>query len=60
MHALRQIEIIVPDKELLVSFSKTINPIFQKIQTNNSQIQSLSKTRDKLLPKLMSGEVRVV
>lgn len=60
MHALRQIEIIIPDKELLISFSKTVNPIFQKIQTNLLQIQSLSKTRDTLLPKLMSGEVRVV
>ena len=26
---------------------------------NNNQIQSLNKTRDTLLPKLMSGQVRV-
>jgi hypothetical protein len=30
-----------------------------KIFNNYQQVQSLSKTRDELLPKLMSGEVRV-
>ena len=33
--------------------------IFEKIKNNTSQIQTLSKTRDTLLPKLMSGEIRV-
>ena len=31
----------------------------EKISENMFQIQSLTKTRDILLPKLMSGEVRV-
>ncbi|MFH1097474.1 MAG: hypothetical protein ABH886_02040 [Candidatus Desantisbacteria bacterium] len=32
---------------------------WQKIQANNLQIHTLSRLRDTLLPKLMSGEVRV-
>jgi type I restriction enzyme S subunit len=36
------------------SFGKTVNPMF-----NLSQIQTLSKLRDTLLPKLMKGEIRV-
>lgn len=60
MHALRQIQIIIPTQQKLMEFSWIINPLFNKMQTNNSQIQSLSKTRDTLLPKLMSGEMRVV
>jgi type I restriction enzyme, S subunit len=60
MHALRLIQIIIPTEQKIKEFSYVMNPIFHKIQTNNSQIQSLSKTRDTLLPSLMSGEVRVV
>lgn len=52
---------LLPDywKESLDNFQKIIEPIFQKIKTNSEEIESLSKTRDQLLPKLMSWEVRV-
>ena len=36
-----------------------VQPIDQKIYTNEKQIQTLTKTRDTLLPKLMSGKLRV-
>jgi len=35
------------------------NQIFEKVDSNTNQIQTLEKIRNKLLPKLMSGEVRV-
>ena len=38
---------------------KAVNPIFSKIKTNQQQIRTLEKLRDTLLPKLMSGRVRV-
>ena len=38
---------------------KAINPIFSKIKTNHQQISPLEKLQDTLLPKLMSGEVRL-
>ena len=53
------IEIVIPDAKKLYSFSKITNPIFKKVLDNDKQIQSLTKTRDTLLPKLMSGQVRV-
>ena len=40
-------------------FNKYAKSSFIKIQSNNSQIQSLQTTRDTLLPKLMSGQLRV-
>jgi type I restriction enzyme, S subunit len=58
MH-LRQIEMMIPNNEILEKFSETVNPIFQKMSDNFSQIQSLARSRDELLPRLMSGEVRV-
>lgn len=47
------------DTETLIAFKATIRPIFKKIESNTIQIQTLSKLRDTLLPKLMNGEVRV-
>ena len=51
--------IIIPDQETLNQFDLVIKPLFNKIRANSEQIQTLSSTRDQLLPKLMSGEVRV-
>ena len=57
--AVSQIFIPRPPDEVLSSFNKKVKPLFTKIQFNTSQIQTLDKLRDTLLPKLMSGEVRV-
>ena len=46
-------------EENIVSFSKQISPFFNKVVCNLGQIRQLEKMRDSLLPKLMSGEVRV-
>lgn len=51
--------VILPDQETLSKFDLVIKPLFNKIKQNSEQIQTLSATRDQLLPKLMSGEVRV-
>lgn len=52
-------DFIIPSVEKAQEFSKQAKPILKKISNNNSQIQSLSKTRDELLPRLMKGEIRV-
>jgi type I restriction enzyme S subunit len=56
---LRQFETIIASKNDFKAFDNIIKPIFTKIYNNALQIQSLTKTRDTLLPKLMSGQVRV-
>jgi len=57
---IKEIKILVPNDELITSFQSLINPVFQKIRLNTLEIQTLEKLRDTLLPKLMSGEVRVM
>lgn len=52
-------EILIPGDEILEEFNEIILDFDNKINFNNSQIQSLARTRDELLPKLMRGEVRV-
>lgn len=48
-----------PDEATLLKFQTVIEPIFTKLLENAKQIQTLENLRDTLLPKLMSGEVRV-
>ena len=56
---LKSWNMIVPDTETMKNFNKILMPVFEKIKNNASQIQTLTKTRDTLLPKLMSGKIRV-
>lgn len=55
-----KIPVMYPDQSVLESFNRDIEPIFDKIFVNQSQIRTLEKLRDTLLPKLLSGEVRVI
>ncbi|MCM4161692.1 restriction endonuclease subunit S [Antarcticibacterium flavum] len=53
------IEILKPDEETLQKFSEMTTSIFSKILQNQEENQTLTQLRDTLLPKLISGEVRV-
>lgn len=57
--AFRTLDFLIPPKEKLKNFDEEIEPLFQKIKSNTQQIRTLTQLRDTLLPKLMSGEVRV-
>lgn len=50
---------IISNQEYINKITETIDPIFTKILDSLYQIQSLSNSRDELLPRLMRGEVRV-
>ena len=49
----------MPTLDRVQEFNHLVTPNFSKINQNKKQIQTLEKLRDNLLPKLMSGEVRV-
>ena len=49
----------IPPLELLDNYDEQAKRFVSKITNNSLQIQTLEKLRDNLLPKLMSGEVRV-
>ncbi len=57
--SISKLPIINPGKKLIIEYSDTVRPIHQKININLKQIQTLEKLRDTILPKLMSGEVRI-
>jgi type I restriction enzyme S subunit len=52
-------EIIRPTKDYLDSFLKFSKVFLQTIKENQIKINTLTAIRDTLLPKLMSGEVRI-
>lgn len=49
----------VPSQSELQEMTSSFEPLMDKLITNLKQIQTLENLRDTLLPKLMSGEVRV-
>lgn len=46
-------------EKVLQRFSEATNPLMEKIEANKRESRTLSGTRDLLLPKLMSGEIRL-
>ncbi|MDY0130225.1 MAG: restriction endonuclease subunit S, partial [Methanosarcina vacuolata] len=52
-------KMIVPETDVLDLFNIYLNNIYQKIQMNEEQSRVLGSIRDYLLPKLMSGKIRV-
>lgn len=56
---IRNLKIPILDKKNLREFDTTVTPLFDKITKNFEEIYCLSKLRDTLLPKLMSGEIDV-
>ena len=48
-----------PDSPLSAAFDDSVTPFLMQIKNNLEQIKSLTKIRDSLLPKLLSGEIEV-
>lgn len=55
----RTLNVLIPPIEILYEFEELIKPFMEKKAFLNSQSDSLMNIRDTLLPKLMSGEIRV-
>ena len=58
-NGLGDMDIIIPQDNILLEFHKLVFPIIEKIRDSYLEINKLSKLRDILLPKLMSGEIDV-
>ena len=57
--AISEINILIPPNNILDNYSSLVIPMLELKKLIYIQIQTLTKTRDTLLPKLMSGEIRV-
>jgi type I restriction enzyme S subunit len=52
-------EVLIPPGPILARFEERIGPMRERIAHNERESRTLAAMRDALLPKLMSGEVRV-
>ena len=51
--------IMLPDEDILTEFRRKIKPVFNATRDYLFKIEKLTEARDRLLPKLMSGEIEV-
>ena len=57
--AIMNLPILVPSSSVMEAFDNVFNPICFRIESLQEQIDVASEARDRLLPKLMSGEIEV-
>ena len=58
MH-LKQMKLVCPPIDLLAHYDAICRPLFEKIVANRARIQTLATLRDTLLPRLISGQLRL-
>jgi type I restriction enzyme S subunit len=56
--SLKTVPILIPEKQVVQRFDKTIEPFIALIFMNVKEARVLEQIRDALLPKLLSGEIR--
>lgn len=52
-------KILIPKIDIVNEYTLIMDSIFQKMNSNASEIQILTQLRDTLLPKLMTGKIKV-
>lgn len=55
----KELKIAVPDSKILIAFEEITEPLVSKIFANANLITTLSNLRDTLLPRLISGQLRI-
>jgi type I restriction enzyme S subunit len=55
----KELDFLFMDEVVLEKFDEVIEPLFAKLLRNSREMAALARLRDALLPKLMSGELRV-
>lgn len=57
--AFRPLRMVVPPAEQLREFGELARPLFDLMAAQEAEARTLSRVRDALLPKLVSGELRI-
>ena len=55
----REIPILVPSSDVMTAFQEQISPVFVMLKNSEQQTRTLSTLRDTLLPRLISGQLRL-
>ena len=52
-------QLVIPTDDIMIMYNELAEPMFRQVNRIQSQIRLLTEARDRLLPKLMSGEISV-
>ncbi len=55
----KSLKIIIPEESILKKFDEIVSPLFKDVGKNEQESRRLASLRDTLLPKLMSGEIKI-
>ena len=55
----RPILVAIPSRKILKVYEDVVSPLYDRIVTNTKEAELLAQTRDILLPRLVSGEIRL-
>lgn len=56
---IKNIDFLYPNKEAFKTFNQNVGDLFERIKVNALENESLKQIRDYLLPKLITGEIRI-
>lgn len=55
----KELKLLVPSKHVLMRFDEITSPLVSTIFSNSKQARTLTQLRDTLLPRLISGQMRL-
>ncbi|MBA6129869.1 restriction endonuclease subunit S, partial [Pseudomonas juntendi] len=55
----KELKLLVPNEQVLIGFDELCSPLIDKIFSNSKQSRTLTQLRDTLLPRLISGQLRL-
>lgn len=56
---IRKVKTVIPEIELIKKYSQLVRPMFEETRNLQQQTQNLKQTRDLLLPRLISGKLKI-
>ena len=56
---IHRFQVVIPTKDVINEFQQIVKPLFDRIGMNKQENDRLASLRDTLLPRLMSGELKV-
>ena len=55
----RRMQIAKPPHDLIAAFTRNVDAVFEQVNTLQRQVRNLRRTRELLLPRLLSGQIKI-
>jgi type I restriction enzyme S subunit len=55
----RRMKVAKPPLDLITSFTRKVDALLEQVKVLQGQVRNLRRTRDLLLPRLLSGQINV-